>query len=103
MDITTATQNLDEEWVQEPGHFFWELRIGIFDKIGFARIKDILSSIEVPDGEIFDKRFIEVTWFIPTFMRWQQDAWKMDGKDTSELDEAISFVESRLTTILGVP
>jgi hypothetical protein len=104
VNIPNATQMLDAEWDQIEGKgFFRFLKNGVFDEAGFKRVQGILSSIEVPSGETFDKRFIEVTWFIPTFMRWQQDAWRLDGKNTSQLDEAIAFVEQRLTTILGLP
>ena len=104
MDIATAIHNLEAEWEQvEAKGFFGSLKFGVFDEEGFKRVQSILNSIEIPDGETFDKRFIEVTWFIPTFMRWQQDGWRFDGKDTKQLDEAISFFEGRLTTILGLP
>jgi hypothetical protein len=104
MDIATATLSLEAEWEQVGAKgFFGNLKFGVFDDEGFNRVQSVLNSIELPDSEIFDKRFIEVTWFIPTFMRWQQDGWRLDGKDTKQLDKAISFFEGRLTTILGLP
>jgi hypothetical protein len=104
MDIPNVIQMLDAEWDEVEGQgFFAFLRKDVFDEDGFKRVKGILNSIELPDGETLDKRFVEVTWFIPTFMRWQQDVWRIDGKDTRQLDEAIAFVEQRLTTILGLP
>ncbi|MBI1276652.1 MAG: hypothetical protein GC179_00850 [Anaerolineaceae bacterium] len=104
MDVLTAIQSLEKEWdtVQEIG-FFGELESRSFNAAKFKRVQDILKSIEVPEGENLDKRFVEVVWFMPTFMRWQQDGWRIDGKDTKQLDEAISYVEQRLTTILGLP
>lgn len=104
MDVAAAIQSLETEWDQvEANGFFGKLGFGEFDIEGFKRVQVTLDSVHISDGEIFDKRFIEVTWFIPTYMRWQQDAWHMDGKDTRQLDEAISFFEQRLTTILGLP
>ena len=104
MDIATAILSLEAEWEQvEATGFFGKLKFDVFDEEGFKRVQSILNSIEIPDGETFDKRFVEVTWFIPTFMRWQQDGWRLDDKDTKQLDEAISFFEGRLTTILGLP
>ncbi len=104
MDTLSAIQLLEKEWDNnnEIG-FFAELRNGSFNIEKFERVQDILKSIEVPAGESIDKRFVEVVWFIPTFMRWQQDGWRIDKKDTKLLDEAISYVEQRLTTILGLP
>lgn len=104
MDISTAVQMLESEWESvERNGFFADLQNGYFDEVGFKRVQEILKAVEIPVGETFDKRFIEVTWFIPTFMRWQQDGWRLDGKNTKLLDEAIAFVEQRLTSILGTP
>lgn len=104
MNIQTATQALETEWeqVQSKG-FFGKLRIGEFDSDGFERVKRLLNSLELPNEEFFDKRFVEVVWFIPTFMRWQRDAWFMENKDVQAIDKAIQFFEQRLTTILGLP
>ena len=104
MDITAAIEALEQEWEQvEAKGFFGSLKFNEFDEEGFNRVRNILDAVQIPEDEKFDKRFIEVTWFIPTFMRWQQDGWRLDGKDTRQLDEAISFFEQRLTTILGLP
>ncbi len=105
MNIPTAIEQLEQEWEQvEAIGFFGNLRYGgVFDVEGFERVKAILDSIELPESETLDKRFVEVTWFIPTFMHWQQEEWRQDGKDTRKLDQAITFFEQRLTTILGLP
>lgn len=104
MDIPTAIQKLEQEWEQvEAKGFFGNLEFGIFDPEGFRRVQSILDTVEIPEGETFDKRFIEVIWFIPTYMRWQQDGWRLGGRDTRQLDEAIAFFEQRLTSILGLP
>lgn len=103
MNVEIATQRLDQEWEQEPGYFFFDLKMGVFVQDEFERVKALLMTLDVPEQGDFDRRFIEVIWFIPTFMRWQRDAWVMDGKDTTDLDNALSFVEQRLTSILGLP
>jgi hypothetical protein len=103
MDIPTATKQLEAEWsfVELTG-FFGKMSY-TFDEEGFERVKKILDSIELPQEEAFDRRFVEITWFIPTFMHWKRKAWIQDGKNTQKLDEAINFFEGRLTTILGLP
>lgn len=104
MDTVSAIQLLEKEWDQiEMKGFFGCLRLDKFDDEGFERVRNILSSIQVPEGETFDRRFVEVIWFIPTFMRWQQDGWRSEGKEKEKLDKAIAFIEQRLTTILGLP
>jgi hypothetical protein len=104
MDVETATQKLEREWDRvQPGGFFNTLLAGIFDEEGFKRVQSILNAVEIPEGEALNKRFVEVTWFIPTFMHWQRLGWVLDGRDTQTLDKAIDFMEQRLTTILGLP
>ncbi len=104
MNIETAITELEHEWDEtKPGGFFGELRWGDFDENGFQRVKNILDAIEILEGETLDRRFVEVVWFIPTFMRWQLDGWEIDGRDTTRLREAVRFFEMRLTTILGLP
>ncbi|WP_119071878.1 hypothetical protein [Aggregatilinea lenta] len=104
MDIDAAIHHLEVEWdrVYSKG-FFGKLLMGVFDAEGFERVKDLLNAAEMPDGAAIDRRFVEVTWFIPTYMRWQRDAWHLDGRETAELDRAIDYFEQRLTTILGLP
>lgn len=104
MDIKTAIKKLDEEWDQiEPNGFFVKLKQGQFDQVAFDRVVTILNSVELPQEDFFNKRFVELVWFIPTFMRWQQDGLRDQGTDLEGLDRAISFCEQRLTTILGLP
>ncbi|MFN8418890.1 MAG: hypothetical protein U0528_06565 [Anaerolineae bacterium] len=105
MDIATAIQKLEVEWEMVEGEgFFGQLKYGyFFDEDGFQRVQKILNSVEIPEGELLDKRFVEVTWFIPIFLLWQRPAWVQDRKDTEPLDRAIDYFSGRLTTILGLP
>jgi hypothetical protein len=105
VDIATAVEKLEEEWDPALGTgFFGKLfNREEFDEAGFERVKAILNSLQISNSETIDRRFVQVIWFIPTFLRWQHDAWQMDGKDTQQLDEAVKFFEMRLTTILGLP
>lgn len=104
MDIKTAIRNLEKEWNRvQPTGFFGKLSLGIFDEEGFKRVQELLDAIDIPEEEKLDKRFVEVTWFMPTYMRWKREEWNMDGMDTKQLDKAIEYMEQRLTTILGLP
>lgn len=104
MNETEAIALLEVEWnfVDLTG-FFGKLRAGAFDQEAFERVKDILNSIELSDSDVFNRRFVELTWFIPMYLLWQREGWAQDGKDTQDLDEAINFFGQRLTTILGLP
>ena len=105
MDIETAIEEMEREWDEiEAEGFFGKLRYGsVFDETGFQRVKDILLNVELPLGEVIDKRFVEVTWFIPVFMLWQRQGWAQDGKDTEMLDKAIDSISQALTRVLGLP
>ncbi len=104
MDIPAAIQKLEYEWDDVLGEgFFSRLRYDSLDEEGFQRVKDILRTVEIPPGSTIDRRFIELTWFIPVFMHWQREAWVQDGKDTEALDKAIKQVSEALTTVLGLP
>lgn len=104
MDIPKAIELLENEWnVVDLTGFFGHLKVDVFDDEGLQRVKDILNEVELPESGEVNKRFVELTWFIPTFLHWQRPAWVQDGKDTKKLDEAIDFFEMRLTTILGLP
>ena len=104
MDIPTAIQKLEYEWDDELGKgFFSRLRYDSFDDEGFQRVKDILKTVEIPSGTTIDRRFTELTWFIPVFLDWQREAWVQDGKDSEVLDRAIKQISEALTTILGLP
>jgi hypothetical protein len=74
MNIETAIRELEQEWDRvHPEGFFGKLSIGIFDEEGFKRVQDLLDAIELPGDAVLNRRFVEVTWFIPTFMHWQQE------------------------------
>ena len=104
MDIPTAIQKLEYEWDDVIGEgFFSRLRYDSFDDVGFQRVNDILSTVEIPAGTTIDRRFVELAWFIPVFMDWQREAWVQDKRSTDILDRAISQVSQALTTVLGLP
>lgn len=104
MTIEEAIKLLEVEWdVVELTGFFGNLRIDRFEDEGFERVKAILDAVEIPEGETIDRRFVELTWFIPTSLHWIRDVWAQNGKDTEKLDDAIDFFQQRLTTILGLP
>ncbi len=106
MDIATAIQQLEREWDRtKPGDFFGELyNAARFDQDAWQRVVGILNSVEIPDGEMLNRRFVEVTWFMPTHMHWQREVWEIDGnEDLAALNRAIEYIEQRLTTILGLP
>ena len=96
-----ATEKLDQEWDLDEG-FFGKLRRGIFDKDGLRRVTEILESVDT-SGDQMDKRFVSLTWFIPTFMNWQCDRIIDKGDDAPELDSATQTMIELLFRVLGAP
>jgi hypothetical protein len=101
MDIKAAIEKLDQEWDVDEG-FFGKLRSGLFDKEGLQRVIQILESVDI-SGEQLPKRFVALTWFIPTFMSWQCDRIIENGGDAPELDVATQTIIELLYRVLGVP
>lgn len=63
---------LDPEWDLEQG-YFGLLRASVYDK---ARAENVLSILRIAAKEpersdMFERRFVELLWFMPTFMGWQ--------------------------------
>ena len=103
MDIQIAIEQLTYEWNPELKHgFFVQLKQGYFSDDGFERVKTILTTVKVPDDPKINRRFVELVWFIPTFVNWQKDGWITD-EDKKKLDKAVQFVEDWIPEILGLP
>lgn len=106
MTIDEIRTILDEEWIQEEGYFFYDLKFSIFNEERFEFLRNSLTALrneEIDEIKCFDKRFIEVLWYIPIYMRWQIDNHNDNIKHHKQLLDAIEYFEERLTTILGVP
>lgn len=93
---------LEYEWSQDGG-FLGLLRTGKFCDDGLTRLLSILKKENFPDTEQIDKRIVALTWYIPTFMRWQSERLQENGVAISKLEFAISAIESSLEDVLGLP
>lgn len=102
MDAASAIPRLEKEWEQLDG-FLGRLRLGSFDPDGLERLVNILQSIELTDATKLDRRFVELTWYIPLFMSWQRERVQEGGGDAREVDIATNKVLTLLHGILGIP
>ena len=93
---------LEQEWSREGG-FLGLLRDGKFSDEGLDRFLNLLDGIDFSDKELIELRLVSLTWYIPSFMGWQRERLLKNGIETSKLNSAITEVENRLETILGVP
>lgn len=110
VNIQEAITQLEAQWnfVDNTG-FFGKLRMGVYSQEDFDEVIEVLNTLPSSDSEIqsgsttMNRRIVELTWFMPTFMRWQQSRWPESDETYEKLTTAIDLIEGRLTTILGLP
>lgn len=110
MTVHETIAALEAQWnVVDGTVFFGKLRMGIYSEEDFKKVLAILDTIPSSDSEIkagsetMNRRIVELTWFMPTLMRWQQSRWPESDSAYEKLSIAIDLIEGRLTTILGLP
>jgi hypothetical protein len=100
--VKDLINRLDDEWDQDDG-FLGRLRAGLFDREGYERFLGLLQSIETK-GDVFDRRLVELLWFVPTFMEWQTE--RLEGRSGMPPDEYGNYklrVIEALNKVLGYP
>jgi hypothetical protein len=93
---------LEAEW-EIPNGFLGGLREGVFDRTGFLRLEEVLRSAEVDNQGPLNRRFVALTWYIPTFMSWQRERVQKRGGSVDELEIATNKIRNLLEELLGVP
>ena len=101
MTPSGAIPLLEQLWA-EPDGFFYRLRQGDYDPDGPAKVEDLVKSIDAGDGAL-PRRFVALTWLIPTFMEWQIERVRERGGDTEHLRKAITRLQNALDALLGNP
>lgn len=96
-----AIPRLEEFW--DMTGFFGKLRAGIFDANEVERIESLLLSILIDDEIPIPRRFVSLTWWIPTFMEWQLERVEEQGGDAERLKLDIVRLRNVVDSILGVP
>lgn len=103
MDMTAAVPLVEREWEEETG-FFGRLQRGNFDTDAYARLLSTLESVEIEESATtLDRRFVELTWWIPQFISWQIERIEAEGDDAGELHLAANRIRNHLDRLLGVP
>lgn len=64
--MTEQISRLDAEYDQATG-FLGQLRAGVFDPAAYERFIGLLQGNDVK-GEVFERRFVELFWYVPLFM-----------------------------------
>lgn len=83
--------------------FFGLLRRGHFDASQVDQLEHLLRSVYVDDESVLPRRFVSLTWWIPTFMGWQLERVGEMGGDTEQLARDTVRLRNAIDDLLGVP
>ena len=101
-DLSQALNRIEREWEPDDGCLY-RLRQGDYDATSINRVIELLSSIEVDDNTLLPRRFVSLTWWIPTFMEWQVERVDEEDGDVDALKRDIDRMRNVLDEVLGVP
>jgi hypothetical protein len=102
MNTQSIIKELEKEWDLDIG-FMGGVRQGNFKLDRLERLESILMSAELASAENLERRFVSLTWYIPIFLIWQRERYIEQGRDVTELNQAINRIEGLLEKILGTP
>lgn len=104
METSEIIDRLQHEWGDEKG-FFWQLREGFFTQSGFERFKQIVNDVDFADAEVLDRHIVRLLWFIPLFMKWQEEQMKTHNteEDFEKYLRATEWAQDHIADILGWP
>jgi hypothetical protein len=94
--------SLENEFMGPDG-FVWQARYGKFDRDRGEAFIRMLSEIRVPDGDLIDKRFVSIIWFIPLMLAWQNERIADQGGDIDGFRRITERATNIIIEILGVP
>lgn len=97
-----AIRRLERAWGFPEGVFF-RLRQGDYDPEGIDEVVKFLRSLALDDDVLLPRRFVSLTWWIPTFMEWQEERVAEAGGDAEALKQHAVRVRNVLDELLGVP
>jgi hypothetical protein len=86
-----------------PDGALFRLRDGYYEPGLGEELADVLSSIEVDEATQLPRRFVSLTWMIPSFMEWQVERVEERGGDVAALRREITVVRNALDRLLGTP
>lgn len=96
------TVYLDQEWDPDTG-VLGRVRAGLFDAFQGEKFISKLQTLELPEGEVINRRLVSLLWFIPLFLSWQQERVGENGGDVTAFQNFSGRVEGIVMEILGMP
>ncbi|MFT3705012.1 MAG: hypothetical protein QM802_21780 [Agriterribacter sp.] len=97
--MKTDFEIVNDSW--DENGFLGKLQDGIFDRTAYNILRDALLRLKTIDYDYFEKEFVAVIWFIPTFMRRKQEY--IQDISSKELNSLKEELEGLIADILGYP
>ena len=101
-DTRQWIEALEAEWSMPDG-FLRKAREGVFDERQGADFVALLERIELADGPLIDRRLVALVWYMPQFLRWQEERVAERGGDLAAFARLTTRVHGIVEAILGVP
>ena len=97
-----AIPKLELEWDIDEG-FLGSLRQRVVDVSRRDRFLDLLGSIELAGDKMIPRRFLELIWYIPIFLEWQEESCVERGYPRDDYRRMKSSIIARLEETIGYP
>lgn len=78
------------------------LREGRWDRSGMDGLLALLRGVASEEGADLPRRFVSLTWYLPTFLEWQIPRLSDPG-EVAELRSVVTAVRNEVERLLGVP
>ena len=102
MDEPDQIKQLEGLWDVETG-FLAGVRRGHYSLGEGREFLSQLEGIKLGEGERVSKRLVQLLWFIPTFMHWQEDRIAEAGGQLTDYQRLCVEVADVMLRILGAP
>ncbi|MFZ6735853.1 hypothetical protein ACO0LG_28295 [Undibacterium sp. Ji42W] len=101
MNIEQMTEFLEKAW--DDGGVLALIRVGRFDVSEGEAFIHVLKNMHVDDHALLPKRFVSLTWYLPSFLEWQKRRVEEVTGGLASYEIFIVEVCSILEGVLGVP
>ena len=100
MEPRDVIGRLEQSW--DLDGCLWALREGRWDRQGFDELLGLLRGITASEVADLPRRFVSLTWYLPTFLEWQLPRLS-DPAEVEELRSAVTKVRNGVERLIGVP
>lgn len=93
---------LEALWDSDCGAL-WRLRQGEYSEKELQDVAALLSTIDLGDKQMLDKRLVTLLWYMYPFLEWQSTRIAEAGGDLVSYERIANQLRSEIERILGVP